>query len=164
MIFKRKIYSQLLAWKQNFDGRSAVMVQGARRVGKSTVVEEFAKNEYKSYILVDFNIADDELLGIFHDIKSDMSMFFNRLQLNRHVQLYERESVIIFDEVQDFPFAREMIKYLVKDHRYDYIETGSLISVKARSASIRISSEEHRLDMYPMISKSGFGQTAMIFL
>ena len=110
MIFKRKIYSQLLAWKQNFDGRSAVMVQGARRVGKSTIVEEFAKNEYKSYILVDFNIADDELLGIFEDIKSDMNLFFNRLQLNRHVQLYERESVIIFDEVQDFPFAREMIK------------------------------------------------------
>ncbi len=150
MIFKRKIYSQLLAWKRNFDGHSAVMVQGARRVGKSTVVEEFAKNEYKSYILVNFSIADDELLGIFYDIKSDMNLFFNRLQLNRHVQLYERESVIIFDEVQDFPFAREMIKYLVKDHRYDYIETGSLICVKARSASIKIPSEEHRLDMHPM--------------
>lgn len=150
MEFRRKIYDELLEWKNTSKGRSAVMVQGARRVGKSTVVERFAKEQYKSYILIDFVDADDEVRGAFINYKADFDMLFNRLQIKTGVKLYKRESAIIFDEVQAFPLAREMIKALVKDGRYDYIETGSLITVKSKIAGIRIPSEEHRVDMYPM--------------
>ena len=150
MEFKRKIYNELLEWKSYSKGRSAVMVQGARRVGKSTIVEKFAKNEYKSYIMIDFVETDDEMRRIFTDYKTDLNMLFNRIQLKTNTKLHERKSVIVFDEVQAFPLAREMIKKLVKDGRYDYIETGSLISVKSKIADIRIPSEEHKINMYPM--------------
>ncbi|MBO4357793.1 MAG: ATP-binding protein [Candidatus Methanomethylophilaceae archaeon] len=150
MEFRRKVYDELLEWKTTSDGRSAAMVQGARRVGKSTIVERFAKEQYKSYILVDFVETDDDTRRIFIDYRTDLNMLFNRLQLKTNTKLYERNSVIIFDEVQEFPLAREMIKVLVKDHRYDYIETGSLITIKTKISSIRVPSEEHKVDMYPM--------------
>ncbi len=150
MEFNRKIYNELLDWKNNSNGQSAVMIQGARRVGKSTIVERFARDQYKSYILIDFVETDDEMRNIFIEYKTNLNMLFNRLQLKTGIKLYDRESAIIFDEVQAFPLAREMIKILVKDGRYDYIETGSLITVKSKIAEIRIPSEEHKINMYPM--------------
>lgn len=122
---------------------------GARRVGKSTIAEEFARNEYKSYILIDFSKVSKEVSDLFNDI-SDLNYLFIRLQFIYQIPLYERESVIIFDEVQLQPLARQAIKHLVKDHRYDYIETGSLISVRSRSRDILVPSEETKVDMYPM--------------
>lgn len=148
-IFKRKLYDRMLQWKRDRDGATALLVQGARRIGKSTLVEEFAKHEYKSYLLIDFSIAPREVVDLFEDF-SDFNYIFFRLQLVYHVELYERESVIIFDEVQKAPKARQAIKHLVKDHRYDYIETGSLISVHKTSTDIVIPSEETRLNMFPM--------------
>ena len=127
--FKRKIYDTMLKWKQERNGDTALLIQGARRIGKSTIAEEFAKNEYKSYILIDFSKVSKEVRDLFNDI-SDLNYLFLRLQFIFQTQLHERESVIIFDEVQLQPLARQAIKHLVKDHRYDYIETGSLISVK----------------------------------
>ena len=150
MEFKRKIYNELLDWKATSKGRSALMLQGARRVGKSTIVERFAKDQYKSYIMIDFVETDDEMRRIFAEYRTDLDMLFNRIQLKTGIRLYERDSVIIFDEVQAFPLAREMIKSLVKDNRYDYIETGSLITVKSKVAGIRVPSEEHKIRMYPM--------------
>lgn len=150
MEFRRKAYDEMLEWKNVSNGRSAIMIQGARRVGKSTLAERFAKDQYKSHILIDFVETDDEMRRIFIDNKTDLNMLFNRLQLKTGVRLHDRDSVIIFDEVQAFPLAREMIKVLVKDGRYDYIETGSLITVKSKVAGIRIPSEEHKIDMYPM--------------
>lgn len=149
MIFKRKLYDRMLQWKRERQGATALLIQGARRIGKSTIAEQFAINEYKSYLLIDFSIAPQEVIGLFDDI-SDLNYIFFRLQLVYHVELYERESVIIFDEVQKVPKARQAIKHLVKDHRYDYIETGSLISVHKISRDIVIPSEETKLDMYPM--------------
>jgi len=149
MVFRRKIYDRMLQWKQDSDGKSALLIQGARRVGKSTIVEEFARKEYKSYILIDFSLGSGETSDSFHDI-SDLNFFFLRLQLLYHVDLYERESVIIFDEVQSQPLARQAIKHLVKDGRYDYIETGSLLSIKKNIQNIVIPSEETRLSMHPM--------------
>lgn len=149
MIFKRKLYDKMLDWKQNFDGRTALLVKGARRVGKSTLVEAFAQNEYESYILIDFSIASREVHTLFADL-SDLNYFFLRLQMIYHVNLTERASVIIFDEVQMQPLARQAIKHLVKDHRYDYIETGSLLSIKKNIKDIVIPSEETRLQLYPM--------------
>ena len=148
-MFQRKIYHKLLEWKQESEGKTALLVEGARRVGKSTVVEEFAKNEYKSYILIDFSRASKEVKGLFEDI-SDLDYIFLRLQLIFNVDLHERESVIIFDEVQLCPMARQAIKHLVKDHRYDYIETGSLISIKKNIKDILIPSEERKISMHPM--------------
>ena len=127
-MFKRKIYSKLLEWKKESDGQTALMIEGARRIGKSTVAEEFAKNEYESYIFIDFSSAPQAVLDLFEDI-SDLNYFFLQLQLLFKVDLHERNSLIIFDEVQLFPVARQAIKHLVKDHRYDYLETGSLISI-----------------------------------
>ncbi|WP_455640765.1 ATP-binding protein [Parabacteroides sp.] len=147
--FKRKMYDRMLQWKKERDGATAILIQGARRIGKSTLAEEFARNEYKSYLLIDFSIAPAEVHDLFKDI-SDLNYFFFRLQLIYHVQLIERQSVIIFDEVQKEPLARQAIKHLVKDHRYDYIETGSLISVHKSSADIVIPSEETKVDMFPM--------------
>ena len=148
-MFKRKIYSKLLAWKQESNGKTAILIEGARRVGKSTVVEEFAKKEYKSYILIDFSKASKEVKELFDDI-ADLDYVFLRLQLIYKTDLYERDSVIIFDEVQLCPRARQAIKHLVKDYRYDYIETGSLISIQKNVKDILIPSEERKISMYPM--------------
>ena len=148
-MFKRKIYDKLLEWKRESDGRTAVLIEGARRIGKSTVAEEFGKNEYESYILIDFSIAPKATLELFEDI-SDLDFLFLQLQLQFKVDLIERKSLIIFDEVQRCPLARQAIKHLVKDHRYDYIETGSLISIKKNVKDIVIPSEERRLNMFPM--------------
>ena len=147
--FKRKMYDTMLKWKQERNGDTALLIQGARRVGKSTIVEEFARNEYKSYILIDFSKVSKDVSDLFNDI-SDLNYLFIRLQFIFQVELYERESVIVFDEVQLQPMARQAIKHLVKDHRYDYIETGSLISVRSKSKDIIIPSEETKVNMYPM--------------
>ena len=147
--FKRKIYDTMLKWKSERNGDTALLIQGARRIGKSTIAEEFARHEYKSYILIDFSKVSKEVSDLFNDI-SDLNYLFIRLQFIFQVQLYERESVIIFDEVQLQPLARQAIKHLVKDHRYDYIETGSLISVRSKSRNILVPSEETKVDMYPM--------------
>lgn len=147
---KRKMIDKLRDWKDRSNGESAVLVRGARRVGKSYIVEEFAKTEYKSYILIDFNLADEQVKDMFiHDL-NDLDTFFLKLSTLYNTKLYERESVIILDEVQLFPRARSAIKYLVADGRFDYIETGSLISIRKNVENILIPSEEDKLDMYPM--------------
>ena len=148
-IFKRKIYDRLLKWKATSNGKSALLVQGARRIGKSTIVEEFAKNEYESYILIDFTKCSAEVKNLFDDV-SDLNYIFLRIQLIYNVRLIERKSLIIFDEVQFQPKARQAIKSFVGDHRYDYIETGSLISIRKNTKNILIPSEEERIDMFPM--------------
>ncbi len=148
-IFKRKLYERLLEWKRVQNGKSAILIEGARRVGKSTLVEQFAKNEYESYILIDFNEASDEVKSLFSNIM-DKDFLFLQLQAIYNVVLKERRSVIVFDEVQNCPLARQSIKYLVKDGRYDYIETGSLISVKKSTKDITLPSEEERVTLYPM--------------
>lgn len=166
MIFKRKIYDDLLHWKRTDEGRTAILIQGARRVGKSTVAEEFATNEYDSHILVDFAACSAEIRDLFNDI-SDLNRIFMRLQLEYGVELKERKSAIIFDEVQFAPKARQAIKYLVKDGRYDYIETGSLISIRKNVKDILIPSEESKLNMYPMDYeefKWALGDTATVKL
>ena len=149
MTFKRKIYDKFLEWKKNSEGKTALLVEGARRIGKSTIVEEFAKNEYESYILIDFTKASKEVLNLFDDI-SDLNYIFLRLQLIYHKELHQRKSLIIFDEVQFCPKARQAIKHLVADHRYDYMETGSLISIRKNVKDILIPSEERQVQMYPM--------------
>lgn len=149
MVFKRKLYGKMLEWKREFDGKTALLIKGARRVGKSTIVEEFAKNEYESYVYIDFSIASREVNDLFSDL-SDLNYLFLRLQMIYHVNLIERKSVIIFDEVQMQPLARQAIKHLVKDRRYDYIETGSLLSIKKNIKNIVIPSEETRLQLYPL--------------
>lgn len=148
-MFKRKIYNKLLEWKQESDGKTALLIEGARRIGKSTVVEEFGKNEYESYILIDFSTASKTVKELFEDL-SDLDYLFLQLQLQYKVDLHERKSLIIFDEVQLCPLARQAIKSLVKDHRYDYIETGSLISIRRNVQDILIPSEERKIGMYPM--------------
>ena len=148
-VFKRKIYDRMLQWKQERDGKTALLVKGARRVGKSTIVEEFAKKEYDSYILIDFSSASEEVKSLFNDLM-DLDYIFLRLQAIYNVVLNVRRSVIVFDEVQKCPMARQAIKHLVKDHRYDYIETGSLISIRKNTENIIIPSEETRVEMFPM--------------
>lgn len=148
-VFKRKIYDVMLAWKAESAGTTALLIEGPRRVGKSTIVRQFAQQEYRSYVLIDFAMASNEEKGLFNDI-SDLDYFFTRLKLLKGVSLYERESVIIFDEVQQYPIARQAIKYLVADGRYDYIETGSLISIHLNVDRIVIPSEEEAISMYPM--------------
>lgn len=148
-MFKRKIYDRLLQWKEESQGRTALMIEGARRVGKSTVAETFGKNEYDSYILIDFSIASQTVKDLFYDL-SDLNFFFLQFQLLYRTDLIERRSLIIFDEVQLFPMARQAIKALVKDGRYDYIETGSLISIRKNVKDILIPSEERKISMYPM--------------
>ena len=147
-MLKRKIYDKLVEWKKESEGKTALLIEGARRIGKSTVAEEFAKNEYKSYILIDFSLATQSVKDLFDDM-TDLNFFFLQLQLLFHVDLFERNSLIIFDEVQFFPKARQAIKHLVKDRRYDYLETGSLISIKKNVKDILIPSEEQRISMYP---------------
>ncbi len=148
-IFKRKIYSKLKEWKESSQGSTALLLEGARRIGKSTVVEEFAQKEYRSYILIDFNEASADIKALFDNLM-DMDYIFLYLQNVYKKTLYERKSVIVFDEVQQCPKARQAIKYLVKDGRYDYIETGSLISIQKNTKDISIPSEESRLEMFPM--------------
>ncbi len=150
MLFKRKIYSKFLEWKKDVQGTKALLVEGARRIGKSTVVEEFAKQEYKSYILIDFARTPENVKSYFQQHMNDLDTFYMLLSVHYGVQLYERESIIIFDEVQLFPKAREAIKYLVADGRYDFIETGSLISIKENVKDIVIPSEERHIKMYPL--------------
>lgn len=149
ILFKRKLYDKMLQWKQERDGKTALLIKGARRVGKSTLAEEFARREYESYILIDFTEASQEVKDLFDDI-SDLDNVLFQLQYHYNTRLAVRKSVIIFDEVQDCPKARQAIKKLVKDHRYDYIETGSLISIKKNTKNIRIPSEETRLELLPM--------------
>ena len=149
MVFKRKLYEQMLKWKAEDQGKTAILIEGARRVGKSTLVEEFGKQEYKSYILIDFSKTPKEISELFEDI-SDLDYLFLRLQLYYNVKLEKRNSVIIFDEVQKQPLARQAIKHLVADGRYDYIETGSLISIKKHVENIIIPSEERKLYLYPL--------------
>lgn len=148
-MFKRKIYDKLLEWKRESDGKTALLIEGARRIGKSTVVEEFGKNEYETYILIDFSTASKTIKDLFEDV-SDLDYIFLQLQLQYKTDLIERKSLIIFDEVQLCPKARQAIKSLVKDHRYDYVETGSLISIKKNVKDILIPSEERKTSMYPM--------------
>ena len=148
-IFKRKIYERMSDWKRTKDGSTALLIRGARRVGKSTIAEEFARREYVSYIKVDFADAPDALWEAVEHI-SDRDQFFLRLQFIYNVRLEARKSVIIFDEIQKAPKVREAIKYLVGDHRYDYIETGSLLSIKKNTEGIVLPSEETRIDMFPM--------------
>lgn len=148
-MLKRKIYDKLLDWKNESNGKTALLIEGARRIGKSTIVEEFAKNEYESYIIIDFAFASADVQDLFLNM-NDLNYFFLQLQLLYGVGLEERKSLIVFDEVQFNPRARQAIKLLVADGRYDYIETGSLISINKNVKDILIPSEERRIQMYPM--------------
>lgn len=148
-VFKRKLYAKMLQWKQERNGETALLIKGARRVGKSTLAETFAQQEYDSYVLIDFAEAPKSIKDLFEDI-SDLDALFSFLQLYYHKTLVPRKSVIIFDEVQLCPKARQAIRKLVKDHRYDYIETGSLLSIRKNVKDIRIPSEETQITLYPM--------------
>ena len=148
-MIKRKIYDKILDWKETTKGSKALLIEGARRIGKSTVAEEIGKNEYKSYVLIDFNKASKKIFDLFDNL-NELDIFFQTISLEYNTRLYNRESLIIFDEIQKFPKAREAIKYLVADGRYDYIETGSLISIKENVEGITIPSEERKLKMYPV--------------
>lgn len=148
-VFRRKIYNEILEWKEKRSDKYALLIKGARRVGKSTIAEEFAKKEFKSYILIDFAHTSKEIIELFDDTYN-LDFFFLQLQQLTGVRLYEKESVIIFDEVKLLPKARQAIKYLVADGRYKYIETGSLLSIKKNTKDILIPSEEHKISMYPM--------------
>ncbi len=149
MEIKRKIYQNLCEWKKSASGTKALMIEGARRIGKSTVAEEFGRKEYKSYILIDFNNASKKVKNMFDEL-TNLDIFFQSLSLEYNTRLYKRESLIIFDEIQKFPKAREAIKYLVADGRYDYLETGSLISIRENVENITIPSEERKIRMYPL--------------
>ena len=150
MLFKRKIYDKLIEWKNKSRGRTALLIEGARRIGKSTIAEEFGKNNYRSYIVIDFSKASPSIKEGFNNFLNDLDSLFLMISLEYGVTLYNRDSLLIFDEVQSFPRAREAIKHLVKDGRYDYIETGSLISIKENTKNILIPSEEKSIRMYPM--------------
>ena len=150
LIFKRKIYDRLLQWKREWNGTTALLVEGARRIGKSTICSEFGRTQYKSYILVDFNKASKNVTEAIENYGSDLDTLFMILQTEYGIELFRRESLIIFDEVQKFPIIRQLVKYLVEDGRYDYIETGSLISIKENVKDITIPSEEQHIRMYPM--------------
>ena len=162
MYFKRKVYDKLLEWKNNYSNRYAVLLEGARRVGKSTIVENFAKNEYKSSIIIDFSNAKEDVINCFDDI-ANLDVFFLRLQAACNVTLYKHESLIVFDEVQLFPKARQAIKHLVADGRYSYIETGSLISIKKNVKDILIPSEEMKIQVYPLDFEEFCSATNMPF-
>jgi uncharacterized protein len=149
MMLERKIYDKLLSWK-NENGKTALLIEGARRVGKSTIVESFAKKEYRSYIIIDFSIASDDIKLLFKKYASNLDDFFFFLTSITGIRLYERESLIVFDEIQLFPLARQLIKHLVHDNRYDYIETGSLLSLKRNVESILIPSEERAIKLHPL--------------
>ena len=148
-MIKRKIYQKILRWKESTNGTKALLIEGARRIGKSTIAEEFGKKEYKSYILIDFNKATKKTMESFEDL-NNLDVFFQTIMLEYNTRLFERESLIIFDEIQKFPKARETVKYLVADGRYDYIETGSLISIRENVDNITIPSEERKIKMFPV--------------
>lgn len=150
MIIKRKIYQKLLDWKQKSKGKSTLLLSGARRVGKSFICEQFGKNEYKSIIFLDFSNISKEITDVFANESTDLSLFFAKLSAYYRTRLYNRESLFVFDEVQQFPKARQLLKHLVADGRYDYIETGSLISLRRNVKDIVIPSEEEHLDMLPL--------------
>ncbi len=165
-IFKRKIYQKMLDWKNKRKGETALLIQGARRIGKSTIVRQFVENEYETYILIDFSKAKKEVFELFEDL-SDIDYIFMRLQVIYKVKLIERKSAIVFDEVQKQPLARQAIKHLVADGRYDFLETGSLISIKKNVKDIVLPSEESKLTMYPMDYeefKWALGDTATVDL
>ena len=149
MYFKRKAYDRLLEWKAKYSDKYAALLEGVKRVGKSTIAESFGQNEYKSYLLIDFSKTTDNIRSCFEDV-GNLNMFFLRLQAETGVTLYEHESLIIFYEVQLFPQARQAIKHLVADGRYSYLETGSLISIKKNVKDILIPSEEMKIQVYPM--------------
>ena len=149
-MLRRKIYDKLLDWKRKSNGQTALLIDGARRVGKSYIVEQFARQEYKSYILIDFGNAPQDILDLFVHESSDLDLFFAKLSAFYSTVLYKRESLIVFDEVQQFPRARQLIKYLVADGRYDFLETGSLIRLKKNTENIIIPSEEEHIEMFPM--------------
>ncbi len=164
IILKRKVYDSLLEWKK-CNGSKAIMIEGARRVGKSTIVEEFGNNEYRSYIIIDFSTASDAMLESFRKNRNDLDELFMRLSVEYRTKLYRRESLIVFDEVQKYPEAREMIKHLVEDGRYDYIETGSLISIRENVVNIIIPSEERKIKMHPLDFEEfcwAFGDTELV--
>lgn len=147
---KRKIYDHLLEWKEKDQGSCALLLDGARRVGKSYIAEKFGENEYKSYLLIDFAHLPQEVRTIFENDIHDFDLFFHKLSAYYRKSLFRRESLVIFDEVQRFPKARELVKYLVADGRYDYLETGSLISLRMNVENIVIPSEEEHVEMFPM--------------
>ncbi len=147
---KRKFYDRMLKWKEQSNGRSALMIEGARRVGKSYLAEEFARNEYETYILIDFLKENEDFKAHFNELRSDLDSLFTFIQAYFNRRLIKRKSLIILDEIQKFPPAREMLKYLVQDGRYDYIETGSLISIESTADRITIPSEEEKMTMHPM--------------
>ncbi|MGM9607274.1 MAG: ATP-binding protein [Oscillospiraceae bacterium] len=149
-MLKRKIYNSLVAWKQKSNGTTALLIDGARRVGKSFIAEQFAKNEYKSYIIIDFGNAPQDILDLFVNDSADLDLFFAKLAAFYSTVLHRRESLIVFDEVQQYPRARQLIKYLVADGRYDFLETGSLIRLKKNVKDIIIPSEEEHIEMFPM--------------
>ena len=148
-VFRRKLYDRMLQWKAERGGSTALLIKGARRVGKSTLAETFAKNEYDSYLFIDFTEVSQDIRDLFNDI-SDLDSLFLQLQFKFHTRLYPKKSVIVFDEVQNCPMARQAIRKLVNDGRYDYIETGSLMSIRKNVQNIRIPSEETRMTLYPM--------------
>ena len=149
-MLKRKIYNELLDWKNKSNGATAIMIDGARRVGKSFIAEEFARNEYKSYIIIDFGKAPNDVLELFENDSYDLDLFFAKLAAFYSTVLHKRNSLIIFDEVQQYPKARQLIKYLVADGRFDYLETGSLIRLKKNVQNIIIPSEEDHIEMFPL--------------
>lgn len=149
-MLKRKIYKMLIEWKNKYNGSTALLIDGARRIGKSYICEAFGKNEYKSYLIIDFGNISKEITDIFENESTNLDLFFMKISVFYGVRLYKRESLIIFDEVQQFPKARQLIKYLVKDGRYDYIETGSLLSLKRNMENIILPSEEKHIEMYPL--------------
>lgn len=149
-MLRRKIYDDMLEWKKRSDGHTALLIDGARRVGKSYIVELFAKQEYKSHILIDFGNAPKDVLDLFVHESADLDLLFAKISAFYSTVLHRRESLIVFDEVQQFPRARQLIKYLVADGRYDYVETGSLIRLKKNTEDIIIPSEEEHIEMFPM--------------
>ena len=149
-MLKRKIYDELLSWKEKSRGQTALLIDGARRVGKSFIAELFAKQEYKSCVIIDFGNAPQDILDLFMNESADLDLFFAKLSAFYSTVLYKRESLIVFDEVQQFPRARQLIKYLVADGRYDYLETGSLIRLKKNTENIIIPSEEEHIELFPM--------------
>lgn len=165
MIFNRKIYNKLLDWKIKTAGTKALLIEGARRIGKSTIAKEFGENEYKSVLMIDFNTASETVINAFSNYMNDLDSFFMILSAEYNVALHERNSLIILDEIQQCPKARQAIKYLVADGRFDYIETGSLISIKEKVSEITIPSEERKISMYPMDFEEfgwAMGETALI--
>ena len=150
MILKRKIYQKLLDWKAASNGSSALLIKGARRVGKSFLCKQFGENEYKTMVFIDFSNVSKEIIDIFENDSSDLNLFFVKLSAYYRIRLYDRECLFVFDEVQQFPKARQLVKHLVADGRYDYIETGSLLSLRQNVKDIVIPSEEDHIEMYPL--------------